>query len=595
MSENWYGPRIKQIGNYLNDQYDSGAFPLGIVNLEGLAVASPAQTPLLADRDPVLQEICVGMSGVETQVKTVNGVPPLLITDAIDCRAFNCAVSYEPQQDLHGYEAPWPAGGGKNKFEVTVDKIASLNTHGTWNDNVYTDRDVTFTINADGTVKVNGTASETCYLYLGDFETGTENYTLNGWQGSYSASLALTGIVGASWYSVQSASGRELPQSSTVSVRIYLATGATADNLVFSPMIRLSSVTDATFAPYSNICPISGWTGAEVTVAGKNLFNWDRPQGTPNPTAALVSPRIMDTEHYYVGITRNNYYGTQIITSYSVDNGTVSVSVSAGGYGIGYPVSVIPNQVYTVSFTNVSNAKISVGFYDVDWNFISHIDNITYFTSPQNAAYVILVITPIVITDGAGTAIAKDIQLELGSSPSTYTPYRAPSTASVTFPTSYGGTADVVAGTGSETMAEVDLGTLNWSKVGTSAYPIWRADLQSAKDGIGTGGMRNAFCNSYKMASSGGAIYNGTEDKCFIINTMFLGGQGYIYIRDSDFDSLTGSDVKTALSGVKVVYELATPTDFTFTPAPLDLAKGDNYIWSDTNGNDISVTYVAEK
>ena len=29
-------------------------------------------------------------------------------------------------------------------------------------------------------------------------------------------------------------------------------------------MIRLSSVSDATFAPYSNICPIAGWTGANV-------------------------------------------------------------------------------------------------------------------------------------------------------------------------------------------------------------------------------------------------------------------------------------------------------------------------------------------
>ena len=26
-----------------------------------------------------------------------------------------------PVQDLHGYDAPWPAGGGKNKFDKSID------------------------------------------------------------------------------------------------------------------------------------------------------------------------------------------------------------------------------------------------------------------------------------------------------------------------------------------------------------------------------------------------------------------------------------------------------------------------------------------
>ena len=31
-------------------------------------------------------------------------------------------VPITPVQDLHGYDAPWPAGGGKNKFDYTAYK-----------------------------------------------------------------------------------------------------------------------------------------------------------------------------------------------------------------------------------------------------------------------------------------------------------------------------------------------------------------------------------------------------------------------------------------------------------------------------------------
>ena len=43
--------------------------------------------------------------------------------------------------------------------------------------------------------------------------------------------------------------------------------GNTLNNAKFSPMLRASTETDATFAPYSNICPISGWTNETITVA----------------------------------------------------------------------------------------------------------------------------------------------------------------------------------------------------------------------------------------------------------------------------------------------------------------------------------------
>ena len=58
-----------------------------------------------------------------------------------------------------------------------------------------------------------------------------------------------------------------VPFSSGNSIRIVVYSGTNASGLVFKPMIRLASVSDATFAPYSNICPINGLTGLSVYVS----------------------------------------------------------------------------------------------------------------------------------------------------------------------------------------------------------------------------------------------------------------------------------------------------------------------------------------
>jgi hypothetical protein len=57
-----------------------------------------------------------------------------------------------------------------------------------------------------------------------------------------------------------------LTQTETGTARIRLNTGYNAQNLLFKPMIELGNqATD--FAPYSNICPISGRDTATVTIS----------------------------------------------------------------------------------------------------------------------------------------------------------------------------------------------------------------------------------------------------------------------------------------------------------------------------------------
>ena len=65
------------------------------------------------------------IKGGGSALRTVTGAL-IHITDALALPAEALSVNVEPIQDLHGYESPWPAGGGKNKFDV--DKM--VNTSG---------------------------------------------------------------------------------------------------------------------------------------------------------------------------------------------------------------------------------------------------------------------------------------------------------------------------------------------------------------------------------------------------------------------------------------------------------------------------------
>lgn len=57
-------PGIKQISQVGNDMYAQGAITIaGIGNTEVSYLADPADTRLLAGRDPVIEEVSVGMSG----------------------------------------------------------------------------------------------------------------------------------------------------------------------------------------------------------------------------------------------------------------------------------------------------------------------------------------------------------------------------------------------------------------------------------------------------------------------------------------------------------------------------------------------------
>ncbi len=82
--------------------------------------------------------------------------------------------------------------------------------------------------------------------------------------------------------------------------------------------------------------------------------------------------RELSEDEYIVGITCNNYKYDWNVTSYSFENGIITIANTAESYGIGLPVACSANTTYTLSLDVLKGrCKTRVGFYDISGNYLS--------------------------------------------------------------------------------------------------------------------------------------------------------------------------------------------------------------------------------
>lgn len=201
-----------------------------------------------------------------------------------------------------------------------------------------------------------------------------------------------------------------------------------------------------------------------------------------------------------------------------------------------------------------------------------------------------------------GNATYKNIQLELGNAPTTYTPYTG-QTATLTLPrTIYGGTVDAVTGEGQETWKFVTLdGTESWYTWGLNAnnpavtgfftYDINDYDAINAK----------GICSHSAMSSQD--VWGGKHTG---IGFATIGNSRYfIYSAPTRLlaDISAGNEVASlkaylatqyaAGTPVQIAYKLATPTPFTATGAqPIPALSGVNTLLTDADS--VAVTGRAD-
>lgn len=201
-------------------------------------------------------------SGIKTATESFETVDGGLLS--------KCMINLVPVQSGSGDPSPdniRPISGhtevgllreGKNRLPLDIATIKSINTSGTWSGNEYTYRGVTFTINTDSlgniiSVNANGTASGNAILTIVNSISLNENYIVSGCPsgGSYNSSYSIWAISQSPYNeAVDSGAGVTITSNYSREIRVRIASGYNAQNLLFKPMIRLATETDSTFEPY---------------------------------------------------------------------------------------------------------------------------------------------------------------------------------------------------------------------------------------------------------------------------------------------------------------------------------------------------------
>lgn len=469
-----------------------------------------------------------------------------------------CKIEFHATQDLHGYDHPWPAGGGVNKIPMTIDGIKSANTYGTWNGNAYSHHGLTFELltnvtNAIVGIRVSGTCSGGAVYFnltpgLIDWTTGM---IITGCPTGGNATRFGLGLRGNNrqW---DYGSGKTIDADASAAVSIWINNGYPSSNLIFYPMIRLATETDATFVPYSNICPITGWTGMEIARTGENLF--DKSED----------------------ITANDYYYDE--------NGE---KVTSQNYRTTNPIKVKPGGTYFWAINGVPANTLAgthqsprVVMLDANGAVLDASDALgnagRAFTTPATCTHVCL---PVYVAKPATVATAMLVEGEV--IPAEYQPFgnRYPISWQSEAGTLYNFTYDAVTGKIVATYAGVDMGDLEWNAASSTNNCFYVQLSQGYKMNVLTGEeilcscfMFDGYCSSRAIGYYG---ENGTFRYWRRTNDT---APAEIYVHDDRFISVV--DFKQAVAGQILVYELAEPIEIQLTPPGITTLKGLNNIFT---------------
>ena len=447
-----------------------------------------------------------------------------------------------------GTGTPYPAGGGPNKLNV-AGIVSNRTISG-----------ITFTVNADGTIGVNGTSTAICFLnpntkfnkaYLQKIPAGT--YRLDFAQTALSIFLFGYYEDGSETPIVYAGNVVTYAQDAYVGPQIRVAAGATVNTTV-RLMLHTGTSTPSAYAGWENIRPIKGRDSVAVTRCGENLIDSDR--------VTEVSAAYSLTAQYVSGkITISGIY--------SAPSANASFSFMSLSYKLPPTTKFMYSDLKTsgctlkgIRFTNKERDKIAI--------------DLSGLTTGEKAEISFYLIAYVDTT-----------------APTTYTPYIG-QTATLTLPeTVYGGEVDAVSGEGQETQKLVILnGTESWNSWGINAhnpaitgfytYDINDYDAKNAK-GIcshletpnqDVWGGRNAGIGFATVGSSRYFMFSMLTSSLPDISAGHEVASLKAYLAAQ-------SDAGTP---VQIAYKLAEPVPFTATGAqPISALAGANTVLTDAD------------
>ena len=288
----------------------------------------------------------------------------------------------------------------------------------------------------------------------------------------------------------------------------------------------------------SNIRPITGWTGLTCVRNGINQWDeqWENGYYYKNSSDKIAKGSSQTTirSKNPIPIKQNTSYSVVgAVYKYFFTDADGNVLVDGSGRNIIAPDGACYLYFYCENVSTYNN-NISINYPGTDTDYHSGTDNQTISVSWATKA---------------GTV--------------------------------YDGTVDVVTGELTVTDAMVDLGTMEWTY--NSSQDRFIATLLGSIVSINNNTPANIICSQYKTVS--------TNDNINIDKTCGLSIYNTLGVKDTSYGA-DATAFTTAMSGVKLVYELATPQTYQLDPVTVSTLLGNNTVYVDCGS--VSVDYPAD-
>ena len=479
------------------------------------------------------------LKGGTASYETIVGNPVSFTAKAAPLKQLK--VAFSPVQDLHGYDNPWPAGGGKNKLgylETGTYSIANVGSISYQKDNS------AFTVDSTLTGAFGYRFGNKCKVTLaaGTYYLSSNVAGQNVGDGVFAYNVATSDVLARA--RAEGGASFTLTEQTEVSLGVSLKNGTAAGTYTFQ--IELGS-SATSYAPYSNECPISGWSSLTVEQRGKNLLNLSA------------------------------FSGTNIYTVNA--DGSITVELSDGRAWATVPVIPLKAGTYYITvFGATANSQYRTS--DDDYSSGKSIVGTTKTTITLSADGGIKLKANI----SATYPVTIKILLTTDSSLTDFVPYN-PSSRSISISlgsTVYSGVLDVVTGVGEITGVGYTIPPNR-----TNFYNNWcYSDCVRVDYGV-TKNFTIKECNWLKIGT-----YSQLTGS---VPTICIENGGYVYIGWDGMKTVMGQTqeaIRQYLTDhpLVITFDLPTPVPIQLTPQEVNSLAGDNVLFSDANG-DLTVTY----
>lgn len=296
--------------------------------------------------------------GAEIETLSASGSIATFETNMVD-NLVELKAEITPIQDLHGYDHPWPAGGGKNLFDPESPVLVGF-------------------IGSNG-FSTNNTRARTTYLSIKPNTT----YTISRIAGQRFIVATATVIPenGAqqSAYVSKNTSSSITITSGNEDVYLWIffylyETDTLTEEEIFNSIQVETGSTATAYEPYSNICPITGHTEAKIVRTGKNLIDTAKSfQQSSNVVVIGQNNAYSNHELFLKKGTYSIRVNASVSASVYFHMGTTSTRVGATNTNLTFTLSEdkwISFYVYTsagVSVSNIADFQLELGSTATDY------------------------------------------------------------------------------------------------------------------------------------------------------------------------------------------------------------------------------------